>query len=496
MSLAQRTITSTLWSFSANSFRIAVLLVRSILLARWLPVEVFGIYGFALAIVTVTVPFVNFGMDSAFLHRTSETKDEARAAAIFFTLRLILTALWTGCLLLVALLIFEGAARLALVVLALAAAGSQLAGPTKALLTRRVVHRRLSLIVLSDTVLATGLALTLAWYGVTLWSLLAIEVVGAVVELVMLYVWRPVWRPRLAWIPESIHYFLSFGLRSLGANLLVAAIDKVGDLWTGFFLGEAALGYYNRAFAFARYPRLILADPVTAVIAGTYAELKGDRLQMSRVFFRVNAVLIRSSFLIAGALALVAPELIRLVLGDKWLPMIEVFRLMLVFTMLDPIRKTTGFIFIAVGRPGQLLQIRFVQLVLLVILLFILGITMELSGVALAVNIVLLFGILYTFHLVKAYVDFSYRALFLYPVAALASGILGAAFANGQFSSLFQADWQVILIKSGAFMLIYAAVLLVFEFSQTRQLSSMLYHYFEKEMVNARNEGVIEPREI
>jgi hypothetical protein len=49
MSLAQRTVTSITLNAAATAMKVLVLFIQSILLARLLPVEVFGIYGFAAA---------------------------------------------------------------------------------------------------------------------------------------------------------------------------------------------------------------------------------------------------------------------------------------------------------------------------------------------------------------------------------------------------------------------------------------------------------------
>ncbi len=53
MSLAQRTVTGTAWSVGGSGLSLVILFVRSVLLARWLSVESFGIYGFASALVAL-----------------------------------------------------------------------------------------------------------------------------------------------------------------------------------------------------------------------------------------------------------------------------------------------------------------------------------------------------------------------------------------------------------------------------------------------------------
>ncbi len=473
-SLWRRTLVSTSWSFSANLVSTGLLLLRAILLARWLPVELFGAYGFAAAAVTMTMPIVNFGMDSAFLHRAPETSDEKRAAAVYLTLRLVMGALWVLCMSALAFGFAQGERRLALIVLTLAQFVTLLTYPARMVLTRRVVHRRLSLVIGVDALLATAVALALAWYGAGLWALLSVEIVGAIVSVVMLYLWRPPWKPYLTCSRAEARYFFNFGARTLGANVLSTAIDKVDDLWAGVYLGDVALGFYNRAFAFARYPRLLLADPITNVIAGAYAELKENRLELSQFFFRVNAFLLRASFLIAGILALVSPELIQLVLGEKWLPMVTVFRLMLLYTMLDPIRKAVGSIFIAVGRPEQLSQIRALQFFLLGVLLYALGLTIGLTGVALAVNLVLLIGVVTAMHYVRAYVDFSYRQLLFFPFTAISAAVTAVLLLDSFLLQWGTPDFWRIFLKSAMFTLVYGTVLLLFERQRFMQSLALL----------------------
>jgi O-antigen/teichoic acid export membrane protein len=458
MSLARRSITSVGWNAIATLTRVAVFFVRSILLARMLPVETFGVYAFAGSVAALTVELTRFGMGGAFLHRSPETEHEQRAATVHFTLKLLFTGLWACLMVAGALMFTSGELRTALLLLTATTGGVQLAQTPRLILTRRVVHRRLALLQLANALLTTIAALTLAWRGATLWALLATDVVTLALTLLFLYLWRPVWRPRLAWSAQTVRYYLRFGSRNFLAGLLLRALDRVDDLWTGFHLGQTALGYYSRAYQFATYPRAVLAMPVSMVAGGTYAELKGDRRRLSKAFYRVNALLVRSGFLMAGLLALIAPEFIRLALGAKWLPMLDAFRLMLIFTLLDPIKATVGSLFVAVGRPELLVRARLVQLVVLVAGLYSLGLKWGIAGVALAVDVMLVVGIAILLWQARAFVKFSAWRLFAVPSLALIAGIavaLGAVSLSGVSGS----DWQTGFIKAGVFAVVYGLIL-------------------------------------
>jgi len=462
MSLARRSVTSAAWNIGVNLARVIVLIVRSILLARLLPVEVFGIYAFTISIVNLSSAFPVFGMWGAFLHRAPETQDEEQLAAVHFTLKGLFTLIWTAVLLCTALIFTTGETRLSLMLLTLVYGGLHLAQTPRLILTRRVVHRRMALLQLVDATLSTGLALALALQGVTLWALLATDIITLAVTIFGLYIWRPVWAPRLAWSAPVVRYLLSFGSRAFVADVLMRALDRVDDLWTGLYLGETALGFYSRAYTFATYPRFILAMPINAVAGGTYAELKGDRLRLSRAFFRTNAFLVRSGFLLGGLLALVAPEFIRLALGEKWLPMLTAFRLMLVYTLFDPIKITVADVLTVSGAPGKVVRTRVVQLVVLVFGLVSLGPWLGISGVAIAVDAMLVVGVTLLLWQARAYVDYSLRRLFMVPGLALLSGIVLAS-AAVTMTGLRGSDWVTGAVKIAVFSFSFLGIVLLME---------------------------------
>ncbi len=476
MSLARRTVTATGWNVLASVITVAVLFGRSIVLARLLPVEAFGVYSKAQAWLTITVTLSTFGMGAAFLNRDPETLDEDRAAAVFFTLKLAFTSRWLAGVIVLALALTKGPFRLALIWLGVTASVNHLSLVPRTILHRRVVHRRLALIQTLSALATTAVAVGLAWSGADLIALLATDAVTALLSFVLIYLWRPVWRPRLSFAWPTVRYYLRYGSRQLAASLLVDMLDRVDDLWTGSFLGDQPLGFYSRAFRFATYPRQILTGPVGTVAWGTYAELKGRRLELSQAFFRVNALLIRAGFLLAGLLILIAPEFIRLVLTPRWMPMLDAFRLMLLYVMLDPIKGTIGNLFFAVGEPQRVVQARFIQLIVLLASLFALGPLLGIAGVALAADVMMLVGVAILLVQARQHVDFNARRLFVVPTLALGLGLAAGLAAAGWLVPA--QDLWTAGAKLAAFPLVYAVTLLLFErrqlTDQVRQLRQLM----------------------
>jgi O-antigen/teichoic acid export membrane protein len=466
-SLARRSLTSLTWNTFASLVTLPVSFTQTVLLARLLPVEYFGIFGGLTAIINLSYPVFEFGLSAAALHRAPETEDEEKAIAIFFTLRLILSSLWAMLLTIFAWLALDGQRRTVFLVMTAAAWAMYTSVAGQVLLIRRVQHRRLAIGDILQTVVVFVVTLLIAYLTGSIYALVIAPAVQALINWILFFIYRPVWRPRLLWEAAAVRYFLSFGWKVMGGVTISVALDYLDDLWTAVFLGDRALGYYSRAYRFATYPRLILSEPVNSVSTGMYAELKFDRPRLSQAFYQVNALLLRSGFLMAGWLTLIAPQFIRLFLGDKWLPMLEAFRLMLLYAMLSPIRNTVSNVLIAVGKPEQASLSRLAQLIALVIGLFALGPSLGIQGVALAVDFMLVVGLVSLFIYVRWYVDFSLKRLFVVPGVALAIGLVAGTLST-HVVGLPSSDWWRLIIQSIVYFIVYSALLFALEGKELR----------------------------
>jgi len=460
--LAKRSVRSVSWTALSTLVSLPITFVQSIVLARLLPVEYFGVFAGVTSLILFSSTLFEFGLTNAFLHRAPETEDEEQAAAVYFTLRLISESLWALIVICVGWVAFTDLRRFVLIFLVISTYLQRLSQTPRILLIRRVEHRRLAILDLSTNILSAILSMTIAFYSRSIYALLISSVVSWVVLLIGFYFWKPIWRPRLALDMKVIRYYLAFGSKNLINNILDTALENLDYLWTNFFLGDMLLGFYSRAFKFATYPRLILSTPVNLVAIGTYAEAKCDRRRLSRAFFQTNALLVRTGFLFAGWLAVIAPEFIRLLIGEKWLPMLDTFRYMLIFCMLDPIRVSISSALVAVGKPEKITLVRSTQVMVLLIGLFSLGFHFGIIGVALAMNFMTIIGTVMALAFVRAYVDVSLWKLFAAPMAAIAAGF-GLIWLSNPFIVSLGSDWLTGFARSLVFGLSYMVVLSIFE---------------------------------
>jgi O-antigen/teichoic acid export membrane protein len=358
--------------------------------------------------------------------------------------------------------------RLALSVLIIGEVVEELTQTNRMILVRQVQHRRLAFMQMVDSILSVLASIGLALAGFGIWALLINDILDAVTKVFFFWLWRPSWRPSLRWDRAAIRYFLRFGSQTFVGRFILEGLDRFDDIWTAIYLGNTQLGYYSRAFRFATYPRSFIAYPIYQVASGVYSELKGDRKRLSTAFMQINSFMVRSGFLLAGLIALVAPEFIRIALGDKWLPMLTAFQLMLVFTLFDPVKQTMANLFLALGLPGEVIWFRFIQLLVMIAGLFLLGFRFGIEGVALAVDIMLVVGMVLMLWRSKTYVDYSLRRLLVVPTVALFAG-LAAGLGAVHWPNLIWSDWLSGIVKSILFVVIYSVILILWDRQQVKE---------------------------
>jgi O-antigen/teichoic acid export membrane protein len=462
MNLSQRSIRSVKWNTLATVLGFPLGFVQSVMLARLLPVEYFGVVAAVNSLIGLSSTVFDFGLGNAYVHRAPETQDEEQATSIFFTLRLIFDSVWAVCLLAVAWFVMSGMRQWVLVFLVITGYLTRLSTAPQALLMRRVEHRRMAAFGMVGNLTIAIASISIAWFTHSIWALLISYVITFVLGLVGMYLWKPVWKPRLSWDGKVVRYFLSFGSRNLVNNFLDGALDNSDNLWTGYYLGDTPLGYYSRAFRFAIYPRILLTTPVNLVAFGTFSELKFDRLRLSKAFFRTSIFLTRLGFLIAGLLFVIGPEFIALFLGVKWLPMLTAFRLLLVYSLLDPLRVITSTVLISVGKPEKVSQVRITQLLILGMGLFGLGFKYQIAGVALSMDLMVIAGVLLSLRIVREYVDFSWFRLLTPPILAIVAGIGVNALVMNVWA-FPSSQWLELIVKSIAFCSGYLMILFALE---------------------------------
>jgi O-antigen/teichoic acid export membrane protein len=473
-SVLSKSVRGSGYNIAVSAVTIVLGFIRSVLLMRLLAPDQFGVVALALFLMTFLRPFSVFGIDSALIQR-QEVRQETFSTHFVTRLALAILVLAIGLAAspflrrvyadqVVVVDVF-------LVLLGLNVLVASFSTPG-VILRREMRFGSLALLNLASSLAMTITAPLLAYLGAGLWSLVAEQAVGPIVRWIGLWVvFRP-WRPSLRFNWGEARSALRFGRQVFSANILGTLLDRFDDFWTGTALGPTALGYYSRAYEMAQYPERVLATPITSVFFSTYAAVQEDKEDLSKAFFRSSSFLVRIGLLMAVVLLATAPEVTLILFGEKWLPIVPVFRLMLVYIMLDPIYVNLSYLIIGVGRPDWLSRVRLIQTALFVVTVIVFARLWSINGVAMAANLMMLSGTLALLVYSRRFVSYSISRMFLWPAVATAVSIgFGYWLSQSvQPSSL----WWTLILKSISITGIYILILYLTERQIIHEYSSQM----------------------
>jgi PST family polysaccharide transporter len=417
-----RVIRGSMYSIGASAVTLTLGFLRAVLLARLLPPEQFGLVALAFVFVNLAGQLRALSLSEALVHDPQPTEGVYRT---FFSLRMGLGLLTAGLLVAAIPLIgrfYPAMPQLAPVLLAFAGADILLALALSqdAVLTRAMAFRTLAFADVCGAVTMIVCAPLLAWWGWGVWALVAEWASGLAARVTFIWVTSPAARPRFGWDAAAARRFMAYGRPSWLASNLAFILARFDDFWVGTLLGKEPLGYYSRAYEFAHYPRRLVANPVLGVFMPAFARLQTDRLRLSQAYFRLTSLTVRVGFWFSLIFVFTAPEFIRLLLGERWLPMQLTFQLMVICTLLDPLMAGAANLFMAIGQPALLARARAVQLVVFLPLVIIMTRLGGIAGVALAVDVRVLIGALLLLRYSRRVVDYSPRTLYVWPVVSVA----------------------------------------------------------------------------
>lgn len=463
-----RAVRGSAYSIGASIITLILGFVRSVVLAWFLLPEHFGVVTMALFYANLVNIFLSLGLSRAIVHHKAPDQTVLRT---YFSLTLL--SIVTEVVVVLGLAPILGRFHPdmpALVPVLLVLAGVHVVKGLntyqEALLSKALSFRLLAITDVLSSLSMTVTASLAAWQGFGLWSLVIEQFAGHVARGFVLWTSRDAVRPRLGWSGDVAHWFWDFGLKVWWGTKLAFVLDRFDDFWAGTSLGKTPLGFYSRAYEFAHYPRRAVANPLLAVFFPTFATLQDDRLNLSRAFFRVTSLMVRIGFWFSLGFILAAPEFVRVILGERWLPMVTPFQLMIVYTLADPLVVVTSNLLMATGHPEIINRTRAIQIVVFVPAVIVLASVAGIVGVAIAADLMILVGVILLFVQTRRFVDYSISALWLYPVVALAVTVAVILGLNPLWRSL--SPWASLVGKGGLITIVYGLPLWFAEREQWR----------------------------
>jgi PST family polysaccharide transporter len=228
--------------------------------------------------------------------------------------------------------------------------------------------------------LAFAVSLAISGFGV--WSLVIANLAGQVTLIIARWILLR-WHPSFVFSIQSLKDLWKFSANLTGSRAVHLLLERVDYLIAGRFLAAAALGILDMASKILKASNAGLLMSVTQVTFATFSVIQDEDERLRRGFLKSLSYLSLIFIPAFAGLAIVGPELVKVVLGEQWIPSIVPLQILCLSGILGAMTMTSRSLMRAKGRVDIELKLSLVNLVLHVVALLI-GVRYGVVGVAAA----------------------------------------------------------------------------------------------------------------
>ena len=311
-------------SFSGRLVMKALQFGKTIILARLLFPEDFGLFALASVALGITEILIQPSFNAALIHEKGDVKKYFNSV---WTANIIRSAVLAAVIILVAPFyaqFFDAPEATNIVrVLAFILIITSFENVGVVLMQKDMLFRRKFFYDISYVLAEVLVVIIAAYYLRSPWALVIGSLGGRLAMVLFSYLLHP-YRPRLELNWRDIAHLFKFGKWMWGVAILGFVMSR-GDLMViGKVLNEAELGYYQLALALALLPAIELGRVLSVVLFPFFAKIQEDISRLAQLFIgNIRLVYALIWPLTLGFVAL-GEEFIGLFYGDRWLPMFPI----------------------------------------------------------------------------------------------------------------------------------------------------------------------------
>jgi O-antigen/teichoic acid export membrane protein len=364
--MEEKAIRGIPWTFLTLAGSRLVQIAGTVVLARLLVPEDFGLVALALTISIFLGLVASLGLGGVFVVEQDLTEREKGTYLTMFLLMGAAFAVVMAALAPLAARVFEEP-RLDDIVLAMSVMVFFSGGLNwfyEALMQRELEFRSRFAAQMVQAVTYTGTGVLLAALGAGVWSLVAGQVVSAAAYAVAL-LWLAPYRVRPAFDRAAAAHGVREGQGFLVQVVTSFAAQNVDIVVVGRVLGAARLGYYSMALRLSELPNWVIAESVSKVTFPGFARMRTRGEDVRPAFLSALKLVAFATCPFGIVLSGAAEPITLVVFGDQWAGMIGPLGVLGIWAAVKPVRGTIAWFLNSIGYQALLGRISLAMLVLL-----------------------------------------------------------------------------------------------------------------------------------
>lgn len=325
------------WSFLEKILTMVIQMVVSIIVARELMPEDFGVMAIMTFFTSVALAIVDSGFSQALIRKESPSDSDYRTVLYFnLAMSVVLYGVLVAVAYPVAMLYDAPVIWTIAPVLFLVLPINALCVVQTVMFTREFRFALLSKVVFVASLVSGVVAVVMAIMGWGIWALVAQRLLMMGIKALAFWSIRR-WRSDAPLSLASLRAMAPFSLRLLATDLIASVYNNVAQLFIGKIHNTSMLGYYSQAQKLKDLPVISTVQAVQGVTFPALSQIKDDDTKFSAGYLRISEMLAFVLFPLMLGMVAVAEDMFLLLLGDKWMPTVPYFEILALSGLFYPL---------------------------------------------------------------------------------------------------------------------------------------------------------------
>ena len=352
MTIAQKAFKQASWLAVFKFLTQAFSWVSTIIVARLLVPDDYGLMDMATVLTGYAMLFSELGLGAAIIQRHDTTREQL-SSVFWFTF--IVGILFGGTCFILAYLTADIFNEPRVIPLTQAVSvifflNSLMIVPLN-LMKKKLDFKKVGAIEMISGLTSCAAMLPIAYCGGGAWTLILGYIIRSSVQLTLvLFVQK--WKPLFFFNFQDVKGYLNFGIIVAVARTFRYLFEKADRFFAGMAWSAGTLGLYGFAMILAQIPTDKVVSLIVQVSFPAFSKLQNDKAEFNAFYLNVNKVIAMIVLPLFAGGFLVAEELIKVLLDDKWIPIIFLFKMLCLAQIFLAMSAINNHVHNAQGRPG------------------------------------------------------------------------------------------------------------------------------------------------
>lgn len=352
---SKKIISGFIWSFGERLAAQIVTTVVTIILARLLSPDDYGIISIVMVLISLLDIFVSSGLVCSLIQKREVDELDFNTA---FTISLSLASVLYFVLFWIAPLLAEYYGKPILTsvfrVMGIRLFFAALNSIQQAHIRRNMQFKRFFFSTSIGTVVSAFVGVGMAYCGYGVWALVGQYLTNTTMDTIILHITGG-WKPRIQFSCQKAKQIWTFGWKVLFTQLVCGLEDNVRSLIVGKAFGTSELAYYDQG---QKYPNILVANissTVEKVMLPAFSKSQDniDELRlMLRKTIRIGIFILAPVLIGFGVLA---EQFVHIILSDKWSPVIPFIHIFCLSYLTRPLEVACRQALLALGKSKEVM---------------------------------------------------------------------------------------------------------------------------------------------